>query len=86
MGNRPCARCVLYRLEIIRLKLRIRELEQTIDRLRRIIAAAYEYAQVVLRESRPILARRSGVERAVWGFHIARYEVAVNVIRRLKSG
>ncbi len=78
--SRLCPQCAAYRAQIILLKIQIERLHRVIHKLNERLRRIYDYVVVVWGESREVLKKRSGVKRAVWAWHLSRFEVAVKVI------
>lgn len=58
-------------------------LRRDLDRKRRAIRSAYDFALAVRARAIPILCQRSGVARGEWSFHRGACQVADGIIQRL---
>lgn len=84
--SKLCPQCAAYRAQIILLKLQIERLHLIIRKLNERLKRIYDYVVVVWSESRGVVGKRSGVKRAVWAYHRSRFEVAVKVIDLVRRG
>lgn len=74
----PCARCAALESEIARLEKIITDLQSRLD-------AIDNYTSNVIRQTDPIVSRRSGIKRAVWAWNKSAWLVA-KAVRRLIGG
>jgi len=76
----------MYRAQIVLLKIQIERLHKQISKLVRLIREIKTYTFEVYHESDSVVKKRSGVKRAVYAWHKARWEVAVKVLKIIRNG
>ena len=82
--GRPCGQCMIYRTQIMLLKIQIERLHRIIHQLNAKLERINDEVVVVLSESQPVVTKPSGVKRAVYAWHKSRYQVAAKIWHLLR--